>query len=144
MAKFGFIGAFNLIVDVGLFNVLRDDALSHKPLSAKAVSLTVATISSYYMNRHWTWSQRARTGVARELSLFAAISLVGLGISEASLAISHYGLGLHSVLADNVSTNGVGMIIAMVWRFWAFKRFVFLPVEPAPEADRDAARAAPV
>lgn len=144
LAKFGFIGAFNLVVDVGLFNLFRTDLLTHKPLSAKAASLTIATVSSYFMNRHWTWSHRARTGLTRELALFTVISFVGLGIAEACLAVSHYGLGLDSVLDDNVSTNGVGMVIGTVWRFWAFKRWVFLPRETLPEARRDAAPAAPV
>ena len=34
-------------------------------------------------------------------------------------------LGWDSVLADNVSANLVGASLAMLGRFWAFRRFVF-------------------
>jgi len=34
-------------------------------------------------------------------------------------------LGWDSVLVDNVSTNLVGASLAMLGRFWAFRRFVF-------------------
>ena len=131
-AKFGVVGVINFIIDVGLFNVLIFTALSGSPLTAKAVATTVAAASSYFMNRHWTWRHRARTGLSRELPLFLVLSAVGLGITEFCLAFSHYGLGLTSRLADNIAANVVGLILATSWRFLSFKRWVFLaPTEDA-------------
>jgi putative flippase GtrA len=132
VAKFGLVGAVNLVIDVGIFNALLFGPLAHKPLTAKFISTAVAIISSYFMNRHWTWRNRARTGLRRELSLFIVLSAVGLGITLGCLAVSHYGLGLHSRLADNVAANVVGLVIGMVWRFWSFKRWVFLAPENEP------------
>ena len=138
--KFGTVGAVNFVIDVGLFNLLRIAVLPDKPLTCKAISTAVAATSSYFMNRHWTWRHRARTGVARELPLFVVLSAVGLGIAETCLIFSHYVLGYHSLLADNVAANGFGLILGMTWRFWAFKRWVFLPDDP--ERDEEAAEAA--
>ena len=98
------------------------------------MSIAVATVSAYVMNRNVTWAHRARTGLRRELPLFALLSLVGLGISEVTLAVSHYGLGRTSALADNVAANGIGLVLASLWRFWSFRRWVFLPDEPADAA----------
>ena len=53
----------------------------------------MAATSSYFMNRHWTWRDRDRTSLGRELPLFLLLSAVGLGIALACLGISHYGLG---------------------------------------------------
>jgi putative flippase GtrA len=131
VAKFGVVGFANLVLDVGLFNVLIFTVAGHAPLTAKAVSSTVAATSSYFMNRHWTWVGRARTGLSRELPLFLLLSAVGLGITEACLAVSHYGLDLTSRLADNVAANVIGLVLATAWRFLSFKRWVFLP--PVPE-----------
>jgi putative flippase GtrA len=126
VVKFGLVGAANLVLDVGVFNALLFGPLEHKPITAKFISTTLATISSYFMNRHWTWRTRARTGLRRELPLFLVLSAVGLGITLSCLAISHYALGFHSKLADNVAANVVGLVIGMLWRFWSFKRWVFL------------------
>lgn len=130
VAKFGIVGVINLVIDVGVFNVLLIGVLHHKPLTSKLISTTVAATSSYFMNRHWTFRHRARTGLAREYWLFLLLSAVALGITEACLGISHYVLGFHSLLADNISANVIGLGIAMVFRFWSFKRWVFL----APDA----------
>src|SRR5439155_555983 len=83
-----------------LFNVLLWWVLPGKPLIDKGVSISVATVSAYVMNRNLTWADRARTGLRRELPLFALLSLIGLGISEVTLATSHYGLGYTWGLAD--------------------------------------------
>ena len=131
-AKFAVVGGVNFALDVGLFNLLIFTVLDGSPLTAKAVSTTVAAASSYFMNRHWTWRHRARTGLSRELPLFLLLSAVGLGITEVCLAFSHYGLGLTSPLADNIAANVVGLGLATSWRFLSFKRWVFLaPADPA-------------
>jgi putative flippase GtrA len=142
VATFGVIGAINTVLDIALFNVMLWWVLPGKPLIDKGVSIAVATVSAYVMNRNLTWADRARTGLRRELPLFGLLSVIGLGISEITLAISHYGLGHTSTLADNISANGVGLVLASLWRFWSFRRWVFLPeeppaVEPFPD-DRDA------
>ena len=50
---------------------------------------------------------------------------IGLGISLTILWFSHYVLGLTSPLADNISANIVGLGAGSLFRFWAYRRFVF-------------------
>ena len=134
MVSFGAIGVANLLIDVAVFNLLLL-GLRHEAATAKLVSGAVATTTSYFMNRHWTWPDRARSGVHRELPLFAALSAVALGLAEGCLWFSHDLLGYTSPLADNISANGVGLALGMVWRFLSFKRWVFtaplVPTAPA-------------
>jgi len=141
-AKFGLVGLFNFVVDAGLFNLLRHTSFEHKPLTAKFISTTVAVISSYFMNRHWTWRDKTRSGLRRELPLFVVLSAIALGISLACLGVSHYLLGHTSVLADNISANGFGLVLGTAFRFWSFKKWVFLtpPAGPEPTALEDAVR----
>lgn len=140
VARFGVVGALNYVIDVAVFNALILGPLSEKPITSKALSTVVAATSSYFMNRHWTWSHRARTGLAREYSLFIVLSAVGLLITVGALGFGEYVLDQDSLLARNIWGNVVGVGLASVWRFWSFKRWVFL----APESDRtaDAERAA--
>jgi putative flippase GtrA len=136
VSRFGVVGGFNFALDVALFNLLLFTVLSHQPLAAKGISTVFAATSSYFMNRHWTWDHRARSGLRRELTLFLLLSGVGLLITEACLLVSHYGLGLTSRFADNVSANMVGLVLATTWRFLSFKKWVFVAADeratPAP------------
>ena len=127
LAKFGIVGAFNAALDITVFNILRTQDVG--PLTSKALSVSVAATSSYFMNRHWSFAHRARTGVRREYVLFIILSGVGLLITEICLGTSHYLLGFDSRLADNVSANGVGLVLGTMWRFWSFKKWVFLPAD---------------
>lgn len=142
VAKFGVVGAFNYVLDVGLFNVLVLGPLDHRPLTAKTISTVVAVTSSYFMNRHWTFSHRVSSGHPREFAIFVLLSAVGLGITLGCLGFSEYVLDQHSLLARNVAGNVVGVAVAMVFRFWSFKRWVFLAPESDEERSHDAAEAA--
>jgi putative flippase GtrA len=132
LAKFGVIGAFAYIVDVGTFNALRSGPLTDRPLTAKFISTVVATTVAYFGNRHWTFRHRERTGLRREYSLFFAFNAVGLAIALGCLGFSHYVLGLTSPLADNISANVIGMLCGTIFRFWTYRRWVFTAVaQPA-------------
>jgi putative flippase GtrA len=139
LAKFGIVGAVNYVLDVGLFNLLLAEGLQHKPLTAKTISTVVAATSSYFMNRHWTWRNRARSGLLREYGLFIVLSGVALVITVGCLAFGEYVLHQQSWLARNFWGNVVGIAAAMVWRFWSFKRWVFRA--PEPERTDDAMHA---
>ncbi|CAN5543066.1 hypothetical protein BH18ACT8_BH18ACT8_12160 [soil metagenome] len=87
--------------------------------------MILATIVTYFGNRHWTWRDRAWGRMHREYALFFAFNAVGMAIAVACLAVSHYALGLTSPLADNVSANGVGLVLGATFRFWAYRSYVF-------------------
>ncbi|GAB4064003.1 hypothetical protein GCM10028777_09020 [Angustibacter speluncae] len=126
--KFGVVGGVAYVVDLAVFNLLRfgpGELLGDKPLTAKAVSVAVATCVAWYGNRQWTFRRRRTAAPVRELVQFFVINGIGLGIGLACLFVSHYVLGLRTPLADNVSANGIGLVLSTLFRFWAYRRFVF-------------------
>ena len=133
LAKFGVVGAIAFVVDVGVFNVLRNGALEDKPLTAKVISTVLATTVAFAGNRQWTFKHRERTNVRREYLLFFGLNAVALVIALGCLGISHYLLGFTSPLADNISANVVGMALGTMFRFWSYRRFVFTAPVPEPE-----------
>jgi len=126
-AKFGVVGLVSLVVDVGLFNLLcyGTGPLHGKVLTAKIVSVSVATTVAYFGNRYWTFRHRGRTSFGREYVLFFVLNGVGLAISVGCLWFSHYALGLTSPLADNISANVIGLGLGTLFRFWSYRRWVF-------------------
>jgi len=127
VAKFGAVGLIALVVDVGLFNLLCYGAspLHGKVLTAKIVSVSVATTVAYFGNRYWTFRHRGRTSFHREYVLFFVLNAVGLAISVGILWFSHYALGLTSAIADNISANVIGLGLGTLFRFWSYRRWVF-------------------
>lgn len=142
ITKFGVVGIVALVVDVGLFNILRfaggEGPMYDKPLTAKAVSVIVATTVAYIGNRYWTFRHRGRTHtVAREYVLFVVLNGVAMGIALGCLWFSHYALGLDSALADNISANVVGLALGTMFRFWSYHKWVF-PIVPEDDPEHTA------
>ena len=143
LAKFGTVGFLSLLVDLAVFNAVL--AVMDKPLTAKVISTVVAATNAFFLNRHWSFKHRERTNVRREYSLFFVLNAVGLGISLLCLSVSHYVLGFESRLADNIAANGVGLVLGTTFRFWSYRRFVWVAPAEVEEAALDgdaAARAA--
>lgn len=124
LMKFGVVGGVAFVVDIATFNVARQ-ALELGPLTAKTLSVALATTVAYAGNRVWTFRHRDRQGLAREYVLFVVLNGVGLLIALACLGVTYYVLGLRSVLAENVSANVVGLGLGTAFRFWAYRRWVF-------------------
>ena len=136
-AKFGTVGLTALVVDIGLFNfLLYAGPLQGKPLTAKAVSVAVATTFAYFGNRFWTFKHRGNTGYAREYLLFFGLNGVAMLIAMGCLWISHYALGLTSPLADNIAANVIGLGLGTLFRFWSYRKFVFPEVTDEEERKR--------
>ncbi|MBA3742818.1 GtrA family protein [Sporichthya sp.] len=125
LAKFGIVGAIAFVVDVGTFNLLRNGAMHDRPLTAKVISTILATTVAFAGNRQWTFRHRERAGLRREYMLFFVLNAVGLAIALSCLGVSHYLLDFTSPLADNLSANGVGMVLGTMFRFWSYRKFVF-------------------
>jgi len=130
LAKFGIVGAFNTVLDFGLANLLHL-GLHWPSLAAKTASVAVAATSSYFMNRHWTFRHRAKTGLRREYTLFFLLNAVGLLIAATCIVVVEDGFDKHGALWFNVA-QCAGLAFGMVFRFTTYKRWVFLRPEPAP------------
>lgn len=134
LAKFGTVGMAAYIIDTGLFNLFYDFGT----LTAKVIATTVATSASFGGNRFWTFRHRKESGLPREYFLFFVLNGVGLLIQLLMLGFTHYWLGdvwphiFRNRLADNLSGNVVGLGFATLFRFWSYRRWVFLPPDGPP------------
>ncbi|MCU1590761.1 MAG: GtrA family protein [Frankiales bacterium] len=143
LAKFGTVGALAFVVDVSLFNISLHVA-PHKPLTAKVISTVVAASVAFVLNRAWSFRHRQRGNVHREYALFFVLNGIGLALALGCLGFSHYVLGLHSKLADNISANGFGLVLGTLFRFWSYRRYIWLAPDAVEAAadDGDAAAVA--
>lgn len=139
LLKFLAVGGTTFIVDTVIFFTLKSTVLEPKPVTAKIIATLVATILSYVLNREWSFRARGGHDTPREALLFFGVSGVGLAINSTPLWISSYVFDLREPqvsaftenVADFVSAQLIGTLLAMVFRFWAFRRFVF----PDPDVE---------
>ena len=124
MIKFGVVGTVSFVIDVGLMNLLRHTVMEDKPTGAKIVSASVATAVAWVANRAWTFRHRRNRPAHHEAGLFALTNGVALLIGAGCIAFSHYVLGLTSLTADNIA-NIVGIGLGTLFRFWAYRKYVF-------------------
>jgi putative flippase GtrA len=138
LAKFGIVGLVALVFDIGIFNLLRfyggQGPLYDKPITAKIISVAVATTVAYFGNRYWTFRDRGRTNFGREYVLFFVLNGVGMLIAITCLWVSHYLLDLTGPVADNISANVIGLGLGTIFRFWSYRKWVF-PNDPQAAED---------
>jgi putative flippase GtrA len=129
LAKFGVVGAIGAVIDLGGAAYLHGEA-GIGPISAKAISITVATV----VTRFWTFRHRVNQALLREGILFVALNVVGLAIAEIVIAVTTYGLDYKSTLAYNAASV-IGTGLGTIFRYFSYKKWVFLAaVEELNEA----------
>lgn len=126
--RFLAVGGVAFVVDVGLFNLLvhgPSGILHDRPLSAKVLATALSTVVSFGGNKLWTYVVHERVAPLRQTAVFVLVNLIAWGLALVPLIFSRYVLGLDSAVADNVSGNFVGVGVALIFRFWAYGRYVF-------------------
>jgi putative flippase GtrA len=152
-AKFGVVGAIAFVITTVGANLLHFQA-GLGPLKSPIIATIVATIVAYAGNRYWTFRNREGSTMGREFLVFFALNGVGLGIQLAIIGLTYYVLGLQDKLSYNVALI-LGIGLGTLFRFWSYRRFVWLappagqagdgavpypanpPMEPAHVAARD-------
>jgi putative flippase GtrA len=128
LMKFGSVGAIAYIANLGLFNLLVHfpiSPLDDRPVTGSLLAGFVSILVAYFGNRFWTWKDRPRRAMSREIALFFIINGIGILISAAVLYISRYILGFQSALADNIAANVIGIGLGTIFRFWSYRVWVF-------------------
>lgn len=131
IAKFGVVGAAGVLVNIGVFNLVRHNS-GLQTVRASIVATMVSIVFNYVGFRYFTYRDRDRAGRTKELSLFLFFSAIGLVIENGVLYTATYGFGWDTQLQSNVfKFAGIG--VATLFRFWSYRTWVFRTL-PAREA----------
>lgn len=127
--RFAVIGMFSTAVTIVVFNLLvhtgeRPILLDH-PIEAYVLGMAVGTVVSFAGNRWWVFDAGDSPDLLRELVRFVLVNVAATALPSLCLAITRYVFDLRSVAADNISANVVGLLLATLFRYWAYKVLVF-------------------
>jgi putative flippase GtrA len=129
VVRFGAVGVVSYVLDVALFNALRigHDGVFGQPLMAKTMGVALATLVAWLGTRYWTFRRNLRHDAGREFVEFVLVAGAGYAVNLFVLFLSHYVLGFHSLLADNIAGNVVGAALGSVVRFLLYRAWVYHP-----------------
>ena len=132
-AKFSAVNLAATAVAIVLFNVLahgvptlfRPGPLNGWPVTSWFLANCVGMGLSFYGSRRYAFKHRRPSGPGGGALNYTLVNLASFVIPMGCLWLTRNTLGWDSALADNVSANLVGATLGTVFRFWAFRRFVF-------------------
>jgi putative flippase GtrA len=131
-AQFSLVGASNMLVDVGVFNLLLLIWSTHSPgllVAYNVAALILANTNSYLWNTLWTFRDQANHD-AKQVSLFTAQGLLNAGVGSLLLWQVAHGLEAYTDLSPFLGGNvakAVSMVIASTMSFLFLRLFVFRP-----------------
>jgi glycosyltransferase involved in cell wall biosynthesis/putative flippase GtrA len=127
--RFAVTGLLNTLVDFGVFNLLiwlwgATDTLTISFINLLSVSLAI--INSFFLNRHWTFASSGGKG-RLQFQRFLLASLAGAAINTTTVFL------LSSLLSQIHTTSYLylnaakvlGTIFSAGWNFWAYRNWVF-------------------
>ncbi len=126
-AKFLIVGAIGIGVTNLVFIPLHGP-LGLGPLTSVTIATVAATFVTFLGNRYWSFRHREGGGTAKEGATFLVLNGVGLLIQYAVLGFSNYGLGLTTKLENVIAVN-IGIGIGTLFRFWSYRKWVWVPPE---------------
>lgn len=131
--KFLLVGGFCYVLTAAVNYGLKLTLLAAKPVTALTIATVIASVVSYILNREWSFRTRGGRRRHHEAALFFLISAVAVGVNDIPLLFARYVLDLHvphvsrfvQETSDFLAGMIVGTLLAMVFRLWAFRRWVF-------------------
>lgn len=119
MIKFSMVGAFNTCLDIGIYYILTRFFLFYY-LLAKTLSFSVGVVSSFILNRRFTFRNR-EPAKTKQFARFWVVALGGLGLN----ALIVYLLVDKAHWFDLTAVIGA-VFIVFFWnfllsRFWVFR-----------------------
>lgn len=130
-AKFVLVGGLNFLIDMGALNFLifyTGISTGLAQSGFKGISFLIATINSYFWNKHWTFERKNIESPQKEFLEFLVVSTIGFLIN---LSIDYVVVNLISPLGGmnpKIWAQFGGLmasIAALSWNFIGYKFIVF-------------------
>jgi putative flippase GtrA len=133
-SKFLIVGTIGFVVDFGTLTLLKE--LFQTPtLIANTISFTMAVISNFTLNRHWTYPDSREKKLSAQLGQFVVVSIVGLVINNTLLWLleAPFDLLLETVgiLVGKgyIPAKIIATIVVLFWNFFVNRYWTYNDIE---------------
>lgn len=138
-AAFVVVGSIGFLVDAGGLAILFH-VLDWGHYTSRVISFGLAVTVTWILNRTWTFAHRATSRPGREYLTYVSVASLGAAINFAIYAAC---IATSTVMAGHpVLALACGSLGAMVFNFFASRRFAFTGTEPSGFEGRNSGAAA--
>jgi len=130
-AKHFLVGAFAMVVDLKLFELLTwffGIFILTSPLAVKGISFIFSTLVKYWGNKYWAFQKHEKEKLSKEIAQFFIITIIGLVIDILAFYYIALVIGpqflIPSVLWVKISII-MAALVAASWNFLGYKFIVF-------------------
>ena len=127
-AKFSIVGSFNFLVDITILNSLSYITGFNKGFFAavfSAISFIVANISSYQMNKRWTFKNNSENS---RYKIFLTISII-VGVFINAVVVYNFTTHINQPYFSDTVWMNISKIIAtslvVFFNYFSYKKYVF-------------------
>jgi putative flippase GtrA len=114
------------------------------PLLANLIANVVAACFAFAAHKYWTFRHRPEGGQGREFVIFFLLNGAGLAVQQIFIGFTRYVLEFTGPVALNIALL-LGIGVATAFRFWSYRKWVFLAPElPEPAGEAEAQEAGQV
>lgn len=131
IVKFIVVGVSNVVIDVGLFNLLL---LAHfNAYWAASISYTIAATNSFIHNRRWTFHDGRRHTMTQQYLMFMGANAIGYVFNLGLIYLFQRYLPLTSELATDNAAKVLAAGLIVVWNYSVSRFVVFRPGQQTSE-----------
>lgn len=128
--KYAMVGALNVCVHVGIFNVLLL-AGGLPTLGANAIAFFIASINSFIWNKRWAFRDVRREAVVRQYFVFLFFTMVGLALHTGAFRLLLIPLHPHGTIGKNLALL-LALPVSVIWNFTCYRFWTFNPSRADP------------
>lgn len=142
LLRFTMTSAITTAVSFTAVAVLYGFRIIPDVMGATLAGNLIGTVPAYHLNRRWTWGQRGRSALRREVAPFVTMSVLGIAFSQLGAFWAKHEVADHAWTHLVDTGLVVGVNLASFAIFWVLKLIVFnriFHVTGAPDTDEVAA-----
>jgi len=131
LLKFATIGIINTGIDFLVLNAemfLTKITSGPEMLIQNSISFGIATINSYFLNKHWAFQDKSKKKEGIKFAQFLTVSIIGISINGGIVYLITTFIppmfGINSQLWANVAKLAA-TAISLIWNFIGYKFLVF-------------------
>jgi putative flippase GtrA len=144
--KFAIVGTIGAVVDFTVLNIMKAvferiglgvgwsasiDPHEIQLAAANTISFSVAVLSNFTWNRLWTFPESRERPIGRQLTQFAIVNIIGLGINTLLLLVMDRYVFQHMVsprLSYNLA-KAFAIVVVLFWNFGANRLWTYRGIE---------------